>query len=549
MSTAEFDSRLRHVRQPRRTEPRLKPVPTAAPTPQVAVTVLSTDVELCDAIKAAAELQYPVSVAATLQEAMQLAAAGKGGILVTDQALSRNALGQMSRQMRAHDPATITIAVGNRGDDNALIGLLSSAVVERFMLKPVQPTLARLVLRSAASEYQSLKHRPAFDDDEPAVEEKGPKQAPAVVPLPTALAPVTPDVTPSVVPESAPVMVEPRVAAAATTPPARMNPWPWLAAVAAAVIVGLGVWMAMQSRMPTIDPAQVVATNLAAATRAIEAGRFVDPPESSALHYYSVVLSLDATNADAKRGMEAIATHMVNDVKQSILDGRLAEAGIALERLRRISPDNRRVALMENELRRQQAEQMTKLQAAMVAPAVVEAKPAARTAKVQKTPTKKPVEEATLAIEDAAPIAAATTLSASKPAPLDMGPPAPDRTVPSAGEGASTETIAAAASLPAVVINPPEPVAKREPKLVKAVQAEFPKEARERSLSGWVDMTLAVTSEGDVVGVRVNSAENGYLFERPAIAAAKRWRYEAVPTTDPGAMHAVRVRMRFKLED
>src|SRR3954464_429063 len=125
MNTAELQTPIRPqlaVRVPKAA----MPAPTTRGVP---VVVLSTDQALAQAIQTAAGQDHAVMVAATLEEAIALASRGECAILVTDQALSQAALGRLSAQMHVHDPATITIAVGTKGDDHALIGLLSSAVV------------------------------------------------------------------------------------------------------------------------------------------------------------------------------------------------------------------------------------------------------------------------------------------------------------------------------------------------------------------------------------------------------------------------------------
>ena len=506
-----------------------------------------------------------------MDEALQLAAEGKCGILITDQALTQNALVQIGKQVRAHDPATITIAVGSRGDDNALIGLLSSAVVERFMLKPVTPSLARLVIRSAASEYQSLKYRARRESAAPKPEPHDLQSGePVVVPMPSvsataksealdfrALKPAEPMQEETRV-APAPVIVEPRVPAPLTEPtPPRAGPAShvWLIAAAAALVVGVAVWWMMQSRIPDIDLRQVVATNLTAAKQALDDGRTVDPSESSALHYYSVVLSLDAANADARRGMEAVANRVTEDVKLAIVDGRLAEAGIALERLRRISPDNRRLALLDSELRKEQANQISRLQAPPPASTVQRpaAEPASTRVASKSTKSRKPPATTEPLAAEPGPILLAAssavvagTMTAN---PLDMGPPAPPSIPGASAAGKSASVDAAIASLPAPVVAHPEPVIPDDPKLVKMVQPDFPRDARERSVEGWVDVTLAVTAAGDVASARVSSSENGRFFERAALTAVKKWRYEPRPLADPAATQPVRVRVSFKLQD
>lgn len=559
MNTAEFDTRLRHQRRSERSEPRLQ----AVATPPIAIVVLTADPTLCEAIRAAAGTQHPVSIAASLDEATRLAAEGHCGILITDQALTQQALVQIGRQMRTYDPATITIAVGSRGDDNALIGLLSSAVVERFMLKPVTPSLARLVIRSAASEYQSLKYRARRETAAPPPElPVEPCGEPVVVPMPapSKMAAVEPAQEPTRVATMS-IMVEPRVSSVAemATPRFTRGWHVWLIAAAAALIVGAAVWWTMQSRMPGVDPRELIATNLAAAKQALDSGRHVDPAESSALHFYSVVLSLDAANAEAKQGMEAVTNRMIEDVKLAIVDGRLAEAGIALERLRRISADHRRLAVLDGELREEQASQLTRLQTPTAVPDTRPAvTPAASVSKAPargRAPIAAPVLQEEETLPAVIPVAAASS-RATIANPLDMGPPAPVTSVGNRAGATSDITaerletivppvVAVPVSVPAASGKTLEPA---EPKLVKMVQPHFPKSALERHMQGWVDLTLAVTASGKVASAQVNDAENGRFFERAAMTAVKQWQYAPDPAADPALTQPVRVRVSFKLQ-
>src|SRR5437868_13281001 len=85
------------------------------------IVVLANDAQLCDAIRTAAYGLHPVFVATAEEEARQLAASGRCAILITDQALTQPELARITKPLRALEPALVTIAVGSRSDDNALI--------------------------------------------------------------------------------------------------------------------------------------------------------------------------------------------------------------------------------------------------------------------------------------------------------------------------------------------------------------------------------------------------------------------------------------------
>lgn len=64
-------------------------------------------------------------------------------------------------------------------------------------------------------------------------------------------------------------------------------------------------------------------------------------------------------------------------------------------------------------------------------------------------------------------------------------------------------------------------------KAIKRIPPEYPKEAAARGAFGSVTMRLLVNEQGDVEAVDVLNAFPKGLFEREAIRALKRWKYEA----------------------
>ena len=62
----------------------------------------------------------------------------------------------------------------------------------------------------------------------------------------------------------------------------------------ASLAVAVAVWFVMSQRLPDIDPREVIQRNLGDARSAMADGRYTDPPERSAFHYYNAVLALPA---------------------------------------------------------------------------------------------------------------------------------------------------------------------------------------------------------------------------------------------------------------
>jgi TonB family protein len=84
--------------------------------------------------------------------------------------------------------------------------------------------------------------------------------------------------------------------------------------------------------------------------------------------------------------------------------------------------------------------------------------------------------------------------------------------------------------------------------LAKYVSPTFPVTARERGLSGWVDMQFVVTPNGSVSDVIITGAEPVGLFEQAAVDAVKKWRYKPVERDGHAVDQRARLRMKFALD-
>lgn len=415
-------------------------------------------------------------------------------------------------------------------------------------------------------------------------------------------------------------------------------------AVVAAAVVGVAVWWVMFQRLPDIDPRQVIATNLAAAKDALDAGRVVDPPERSAIHFYSTVLALDPTNVAAKDAIEKIANSYVAEAKINLLAGNLAATVTALQGARRVQPDDHRLPALDAQLREQLEQQMQQSRESLAAaePPVAQDKPVETRATPRPTPATprdprelavKVLADATQAIErgqldvarilvddakdrgvaasDLATLEAALSRAQQSRtkgdllqlvlqrtaenqlldpeqdsarhyldqlAQADANSPGLKQGVKALGGrlvanaqvatygkdfdlaarllsqaraiGFSVADVDAAEAALSAARTPAAPLATAalvEPKLIRFVQPEYPRDERARGAEGWVDLTLAVSAAGDVVESSVRNSNVSPTFRRAALAASRQWKYEPrllASTTQP-----VQVRVTFKLGD
>jgi TonB family protein len=84
--------------------------------------------------------------------------------------------------------------------------------------------------------------------------------------------------------------------------------------------------------------------------------------------------------------------------------------------------------------------------------------------------------------------------------------------------------------------------------LAKYVAPTFPVSARDRGLSGWVDVQFVVKPDGLVSDVIITGAEPVGLFEQAAVDAVRKWRYKPVQRDGHAVDQRARLRMKFALD-
>ena len=336
---------------------------------------------------------------------------------------------------------------------------------------------------------------------------------------------------------------------------------PWLAFGAALLAVGFGVWWVMSQRVPAIDPAVVIERNLNHAEAAMADGRYSDPPERSAFHYYNTVLALDPTNADAIAGIDAIADRHLTNARVLLAQKHIAEAGVALEKARRVRPDHNGLAVLDAQWR-VQLRKMLARSAVVSKPPVDSAAQPATSKKSGSAPDIKQETVAGPAVTDEAIGAAAALMAAKAPAQAETTP-APAAVTPDTGITADNTSAAGSSPTFAATANNagPDPVSSigaaagnvgavapvpdaAAPKLVKMVQPQYPQEALMRGIEGWVEVSLQVSANGDVIDPRVEESSRGRLFNRAALTAVEQWKYQ--PRSDGASSERIHVRLQFR---
>jgi protein TonB len=81
------------------------------------------------------------------------------------------------------------------------------------------------------------------------------------------------------------------------------------------------------------------------------------------------------------------------------------------------------------------------------------------------------------------------------------------------------------------------------------VDPEYPPRARQQGVEGYVDVEFTISPAGTVQDPRVLEAQPAYVFDRAALAAIRRWRYNPkVANGVPVPRVGVQVRLRFEIK-
>ena len=81
------------------------------------------------------------------------------------------------------------------------------------------------------------------------------------------------------------------------------------------------------------------------------------------------------------------------------------------------------------------------------------------------------------------------------------------------------------------------------------IEPDYPMQARQRGIEGWVVVEFTISTAGTVKDAEVVASEPGTVFDRAAVQAVRKWKYnpkivDGKPVERPG----VKVRLDFEME-
>ena len=80
------------------------------------------------------------------------------------------------------------------------------------------------------------------------------------------------------------------------------------------------------------------------------------------------------------------------------------------------------------------------------------------------------------------------------------------------------------------------------------VAPKYPRAAHRRNLTGSVDVTFTVTTDGKIRDLSVLKSEPGETFDQAAIDAVGKWRFEPVVENGVAVEKRTAVRLAFTLQ-
>ena len=131
-------------------------------------------------------------------------------------------------------------------------------------------------------------------------------------------------------------------------------------------------------------------------------------------------------------------------------------------------------------------------------------------------------------IPAASPTPAASQLPAASPTPAASASPPTASLAPAPTAASAASAVPASATAAPATATPsdePPPVIS-EAKLIRRVPPDYPSAARKDGIEGSVDLEITVSAQGAVTNATVVHSDPADVFDKSALAAVRRWKYD-----------------------
>jgi protein TonB len=271
------------------------------------------------------------------------------------------------------------------------------------------------------------------------------------------------------------------------------------------------------------------------ARKAMNENRMAAPAGNNALEFYLKILAKQPDDSGAKDALRELFPFATGNAEDQINQNNFDEANRVIALLAQADPSNYSLTILRSKLDAKK-KQVDREQAAAAAAAAKPQTPgaaaqpnagttAAATAPAAEAPAAGSAPAAQPAAAGAAPEGTASTATTAPPAAAT--PPRPAAPPPPAPAAAGGETREAS------VASPPVPV--------------YPIAAARNRQEGWVEVEFTVGADGSVQNAHVTASEPSRVFDREAIAAVQRAKFEPKMQNGVAVASTLRRRIEFKL--
>ncbi|MEO8313750.1 MAG: TonB family protein [Pseudomonadota bacterium] len=539
---------------------------------------LTNDAPLIRALQELATSGINVSVVSDVHSLTDMLLQNAGETVLIDTAALESPVTEVVDMISGQLPDLCLMVAGHSTDQQQLTSRLASKTVFRFVHKPASTQRLKLILDSAA--------RPA---------------------------PAAPVVT-------ATNAINKTLAAPQTAGGNRIPHRAVLAGLAALFTIALATWLfwpdsasrsAAATPAGTANPAVAltqVVTLVSQADAALAAGKFVATDGSSAAEMYRAMLKIDPTHRRAREGFDKSIDLALRRAEESLLAGKLNDAGTLVAAVALLAPDNPRLGFLNTQISREQARintdssqrqafesRLTRISAAL----------ATMKERLQRGVLIEPAANAVASFREAEAIganettvraaretlvaalltAADTELSARRPAAArrlvdaarslnssapgidvlnrrvdevtaQLATPQPAASPPRAEP--PVPVVSAPTPAPAAVATAPTPalpdpanniVSAKTLKLLRGADPVYPNWALQQLISGWVEMEFTVATDGSVKDIKITNAQPKNTFNSAASSALARQHYAPVMRDGVAVTQRASIRMRFTAQD
>jgi protein TonB len=261
------------------------------------------------------------------------------------------------------------------------------------------------------------------------------------------------------------------------------------------------------------------------ARKAMNENRIAGPAGNNALEFYLKIIAKQPDDSGPKDALRELFPFATGAAEDQINQGAFDEANRIISLLAQADPSNYSLTILRSKLDAKRKLVDREQQQAQAAAAAKQQAPGTAAT---------PPPDATASAPTAAPTATTPAPAAATPAPAA---PTPAETTASAAPAPAPAARPAAAATgdtrDVAITSPPVPV--------------YPLTAARARQEGWVEVEFTVTPDGSVQNAHVTSSQPSRIFDREAIAAVQRAKFQPKLENGQAVASTLRRRIEFKL--